>query len=98
MNEYLLPEHIQAGRPYSLSHRLGRVMKARGWEEVYLFAAEVEVSPRVISRYLAGEKIPPHHLYKFSLELDCPGEWLQEEENGGAALPTTQEGNSNGTE
>jgi hypothetical protein len=84
-DEFMLPDstNVIGGRPYNISKRLGRVMKLRGNDDLYHFAAEVDISPRQISRYLAGEPIPPHHLARMAEELDCPGEMLQEAENGG---------------
>lgn len=81
------PEYEQAGHPYSQEKRLGRVMWVCGWQEVYKLAGKIEVSPRQLSRFLAGDEIPPHILAKLAEELDCPGEYLQEEENGGAPDP-----------
>lgn len=87
VDEYLLPERTKAGHPFSTEHRLGRVIAVRGYEEIFHFASEVDISPRVLSRYLAGEPIPGYDLVKLSEALDCPGEFLQEESNGGAKDP-----------
>lgn len=86
-DDFLLPDstNVTGGRPYSLSTRLGRVMKLRGNDDAYHLAAQVDISPRQLSRYLAGESIPPHHLVRLAEELECPGEMLQEETNGGSA-------------
>jgi hypothetical protein len=72
-----------SGRPYSTDFRLGRLMRHSGHTDVYHLAAELDISPRQMSRYLAGEEIQTHHLMKLSVELNVPGNWIQEEANGG---------------
>lgn len=74
------------GRPYSKKTRLGKIMYARGHEKLYVFAAEVDISGRTLSKYLAGEKIREDHLITLALKLNTEGKFIQEVENGGVKI------------
>lgn len=87
----LLPDNIVPGRPYNQSYRLGKMMKARGHTDAYHICGKVDISPRQISRYLAGEAINADHLARLSVELNVPGGLLQEVINGGWTLEEAKE-------
>lgn len=80
MSDGLLPDKENAGRPFPTHTRLGRVMRFRGYEEVYILAGEVKISPRQLTEYLAGrEEISTEHLVRLAKELDVDNPMLLQE-------------------
>lgn len=84
--EHLLPDHIVPGRPFATETRLGKILVAQGHTDYYHFCAEVDISPRQFSRYLAGEEMSPVHLARIAKELGLSERVIMEEEHGGMTM------------
>lgn len=66
------------GKPVTTKTRLGRAITDRK-VKVYVLCGATDITPRLMTEYIAGRKIPqPHHLEAICRVLDCEPEEILE--------------------